>query len=104
MPFIPNTPEFSVKLQWPEAIKHPRFNDFIPVEWYVNQRVDRKFFYAILFEISPQYVNALIEDSAAQRLARKKAKEPKPEHTLKLCKFFAERLTQIHYQSRKYLS
>ena len=100
-PHIPNVPEFSVKLQWPEAVKHPRFDDFIPIEWYVSQRADRHFFYAVLYEICPQYVDALLEDSAAQRKARKSARKAKPERTLKLCKFFAERLTQIHYQSGK---
>ena len=69
-PHIPYTPEYGVLKIWPQAIQHPEFASYIPDEWYVRKRVDRKFFYFVLYTIAPNFLLDLIADIEAKKKLR----------------------------------
>ena len=53
---------------WPEAVKLPRFLEYMPDNYNGNKDTDRTFFYQILCTLGVEFVEALILDIRRQRI------------------------------------
>ena len=61
---LPLWPELSIARVWPEAMQLPRFPEYMPSEWNVQQpkKIERNFFFGILISLAPEYVEQLVLD------------------------------------------
>jgi len=55
---LPLWPELSIFRVWPEAVKLPRFLEYMPTEWQLQnvKKIERNFFFGILISLAPEYV------------------------------------------------
>ena len=66
---VPKWPELAVSRIWPEALKMPGFQQYVPDEWLRRgYPVPRDFFYGILGTVATEYTVFLIQDCRAQRV------------------------------------
>ena len=63
-------PELGIARIWPQAQQLPRFSEYMPNEWDLQnvKKVERNFFYGVLISLAPEYVEQLVLDIRAQRL------------------------------------
>ena len=73
---VPLWPELAIHKIWAEAIKNPRFLEYMPDSWTANAKTERSFFFAILGTVSPDYVQHLVLDCRQQRIQMKLNKPP----------------------------
>ena len=67
---LPMWPEISISRIWPEAQRLPRFSEYMPDEWSVQnpKKIERNFMFGILISLAPEYVEQLILDIRSQRI------------------------------------
>ena len=53
---MPLWPELAVRHIYPQAMRIPGLNSYMPDEWNHARRVDRKFFWALLSTLHADYV------------------------------------------------
>ena len=73
---LPLWPELSIARVWPQATQLPRFNEYIPNEWSLQnpKKIERAFFFGVLISLAPEYVEQLILDIRNQRLEQNAGK------------------------------
>jgi len=66
---VPLLPELAVAKIWPEAIKLPRFIDYMPTGWTASsKKTERPYFWGVLTSLAEPYVEQLLLDVKAQRI------------------------------------
>ena len=67
---LPMWPVISISRIWPEAQRLPRFSEYMPDEWSVQnpKKIERNFMFGILISLAPEYVEQLILDIRSQRI------------------------------------
>jgi hypothetical protein len=74
----PLWPELSVEKMWAKAIQFGDFRQYMPDNYEGNHKTNRPFFFGVFTSLHGDYVNALIADARAQRMAMKTSKVKDP--------------------------
>ena len=77
---LPLWPELSISRIWPEAMKLPRFAEYMPDEWSLQnvKKIEREFMFGQLITLAPEYVEMLVLDIRKQRLEQNATRVIKP--------------------------
>ena len=74
-------PEISISRIWPEAQRLPRFSEYMPDEWSVQnpKKIERNFMFGILISLAPEFVEHLVLDIRQQRIDQNAGRVVKPQ-------------------------
>ena len=61
---LPLWPELSIGRLWPEAQQLPRFSEYLPDDWTLQnpKKIERNFFFGILISLAPQFMETVVLD------------------------------------------
>ena len=77
---VPLWPELSIARIWPEAMKLPRFAEYMPDEWSLDnpKKIERDFVFGVLVTLAPEYMEQLVLDIRKQRIDQNAGRVIKP--------------------------
>ena len=69
--FVPLWQECGIKAVWPQAIQIEKFRDYIPDNWTMTERTERRYFYGVLCTLAPHFVESVVNEARQLRYAHR---------------------------------